>query len=554
MANAMRFAEVERYARGWRLLSQVGRRVVESLNQRAVLHALVDGARSLLGTDVAFLALMTPGGKSLQVVASTGLHTRAMRRLMLGLDQGIAGAVLIARGPLLVDDYLSDPRLKGSALKEVTAEGLVSLLAVPFGTKGRPEGVLYVANRHRTPFTSQQAQLLEAMANLADLAIAHGRAHGRGRRRLRVMEARQRHLQAVIEAIPAGVIIVEAPSGRVTMVNGAAAHILAPDGGPTPRNVFDFALYRSDGTPLPRPEGPRARALAGQPSTGMELLVERRDGSRLPVLVNAASLQDERGAVAEVVLVLEDISQVKKLDQLKDEFLSMVSHDLRTPLTTMKTVTESLAFDVEVDEEAQRRQAEALNEEIDRMAALVTNLLDMSRIRAGAMTPEPEECHILDIAQDALRELEMARMTRDHRIATDISPQLPLVYADPHQLQRVLVNLLSNAVKYSAHGTSVTVAASVAHDHGELVISVQDQGVGIPPEELPHIFEKFYRRTGRDRRGHKGTGLGLAICKALVELNGGRIWAESTPGQGSTFFFAIPTARGTANAGSTGRT
>ncbi len=228
--------------------------------------------------------------------------------------------------------------------------------------------------------------------------------------------------------------------------------------------------------------------------------------------------------------------QLIELDKLKSELLSNVSHELRSPLTSIKGIISSLLQkDIELDSETQEVLLGGVIEETDRLASLITNLLNMSRLEAGVWKPEKERCHIADIVHEALERQRW--VNKRHVFETDLEPCLPEVHADYSQIRQVLVNLLENAAAHSEEGARIMVKGRAMDD--EVVVSVSDQGVGIPQEDLGRIFDKFYR--GSQKRGRPGgTGLGLAICRAIVESHGGEIWAESELGRGSTFHFTLP--------------
>ncbi len=225
-----------------------------------------------------------------------------------------------------------------------------------------------------------------------------------------------------------------------------------------------------------------------------------------------------------------------KINELKTDLLSNVSHELKSPLTSLKGIVSSLLQDdIRWDDEARNMLLTGLSEETDRLASLVTNLLNMSKLEAGVWVPEKERCNPVELISETLERQKW--IDKRHAFAADLQPDLPDVMADSNQLKQVLINLLENAVAYSDEGTTVSVTASEID--GEVEISVSDQGVGISGGELERVFEKFYRGSQKRRRPG-GTGLGLAICQAIVVAHGGRIWAESELGRGSTFRLRLP--------------
>lgn len=246
-----------------------------------------------------------------------------------------------------------------------------------------------------------------------------------------------------------------------------------------------------------------------------------------------------QGALAVERAYLAQAEQRAKLledsDRLKSTLLSSVSHELRTPLATIKaSVTSLRSKTVEWDSEARQELLEAIDEETDHLNHLVGNLLDMTRIEAGAIQPQRKWNVLAEIVHSAIERL--SNVSQHHQIVPEVSDELPLVPVEYIQMERVFVNLISNSIKYSPEQTAIRIVAKV-QDKQMMRVQVSNQGPHVPEEHLERIFDKFYRITDADRV--TGTGLGLSICKAFVEAHGGRIWAENLP-DGFTINFTIP--------------
>lgn len=237
---------------------------------------------------------------------------------------------------------------------------------------------------------------------------------------------------------------------------------------------------------------------------------------------------------------------LQESDRLKNVLLGSVTHDLRTPLASIKAATSSLLEPgMSWRPEDCREFIEAIDESTNRLSHLVGNLLDLSRLEAGAATPVKDWHLMSEVIATALSQLDQAGQTQDHHIQIDVPETLPLVPLDHAQIERVLINLIENALKYSPPDSTIQIRASIRGEPTELVVSVSDQGIGIPADELERIFGKFYRGPQvhlpwANGRQAVGTGLGLAICASIIQAHGGRIWAESQPGTGATFFFTLP--------------
>ena len=233
-------------------------------------------------------------------------------------------------------------------------------------------------------------------------------------------------------------------------------------------------------------------------------------------------------------------------DRLKDALLGSVTHDLRTPLASIKAATSSLLDEsVRWSDSDRRDLLESIDVSTDRLNRLVSNLLDLSRLEAGVAQPERDWYPFDDVVATVLDRLDLAGQLRGRRVEVALPDDLPMVYIDHAQLEQVLTNLIENALKYSPADAPVRVSAEVTSTPRELRVSVQDRGIGIPAFELEAIFGKFYRvqqvhLPWASTRPPLGTGLGLAISAAIVQAHGGRIWAESKQGEGSTFIFTLP--------------
>ncbi len=238
-----------------------------------------------------------------------------------------------------------------------------------------------------------------------------------------------------------------------------------------------------------------------------------------------------------------ETTALREANKLKDDFMSMVSHELRTPLASIKGYSRTLlADDGHWDDETRSEFLNIISDESDKLAELVENLLEMTRIDGDRLRIMPEPVLLGRYCRDVVA--RVSNQYRDIKFECEVSDKLPLVEADPRRLEQVLVNLLQNAAKYS-HAEVIKVKADYDGDWS-VVICVEDDGIGIAPEHLPHLFDKFYRVEAKGESGvgiSAGTGLGLTISKALVEAQRGRIWVTSTPGKGTTFYFTVPTLR-----------
>ena len=247
---------------------------------------------------------------------------------------------------------------------------------------------------------------------------------------------------------------------------------------------------------------------------------------------------DGEGNVIGIVHAISDISERKEIERMKSEFVSMVSHELRTPLTSLRGFVE-LMLGRDYPPEKQRHFLQVIHKESQRLTDLVNDVLDLQRIESGQQVFRFEPVSIAEIVQTTAD--VFAGTGAEHAIVQEVAADVPLVLAEPERIRQVIGNLVSNALKYSPDGGVVRIGACT--EGHEVVVWVADQGIGIAPEQLSKVFSRFYRVDNTATRKIGGTGLGLALVKDIVEAHGGRAWAESIPGKGSTFYFTLKFAQ-----------
>jgi DNA-binding response OmpR family regulator/signal transduction histidine kinase len=271
-----------------------------------------------------------------------------------------------------------------------------------------------------------------------------------------------------------------------------------------------------------------------------EIKIELPDGHSISTLVNATTLLEPHGQITLAIGIVQDLTPMEELEKLRNEFLGMVSHELRTPLSTIKgmaaTVLRSRGS-LSPGESLQFFQV--IEEQVDHLTDLVNDLLDMSRIEAGAFAVSVEPTDLPSVLEEAIK--HFSRGHSNHQVQLQIPEGLPEVEADWRRVLQVLTNLLDNAARISP--TTAPITIELEHDGDYVMVHVRDCGPGIPQERLPHLFRKFTRIDENNDGKNSGIGLGLAICKGIVEAHGGRIWADSSEeGNGTTISFTLPKA------------
>jgi len=356
-----------------------------------------------------------------------------------------------------------------------------------------------------------------------------------------VAEREHQRLAAVVDASPAAILLADA-SGEILLVNREAQELFGAD---TPiRTLEDYAkagvARRTDGTIYAPEDLPLYRALCqGERVQLEEVLCEFPNGRTVTNLVSATPLYSEQGRIAGAIAMAQDMGPLKEAEKRRNEFLGMVSHELRAPLTAIKGAAATALSTQTVGDAEARELFQVVDQQADKLRDLINNLLDMTRIEAGtlAITALPTDLRV--VVQEAVS--TFARGGGRHEVQVRLPDTLPRALADARRVGQVLTNLLSNAAKFSPPSLSLVLDAE--SDASLITVHVRDRGRGIPPDKLPLLFKKFSQVHEDSFAAFSGTGLGLAICKGIVEAHGGRIWAESAgEDQGTTFSFTLPVA------------
>ncbi len=408
---------------------------------------------------------------------------------------------------------------------------LSQVVALPLVIEERLIGAIYIFRMRGGAFSASDRALLAAFADQAAIAVRNAELYQQ-------VSDERRALSTIIENSADGIMIVDA-AGQVQVYNRALAHMT---GSPAEEALGQpatevLALQDRQGNPVSLPEPAPQRASAAEFRTYVEGDIVRRGGPPITVGISATPLYEEKGDLARVIFNVIDITRFRQAEELKSTFVSVVSHELKTPVALVKGYAETLLReDADWDRETMRESLGVIAEEADHLTHLIDSLLEASRIQAGGLKLEPTDVllpRLVEKVVDGFR-----TQTEIHSFEADFPGDFPPVWGDPERLREVLSNLVSNAVKYSPEGGIIWIGGRV--DGGGVTVYVADQGIGIPPEEQGRIFDRFHRvETGLHRRT-EGTGLGLYLVKAIIDAHGGRVWVESAPGRGSIFMFTLP--------------
>ena len=511
-------------------------RISESLDITTVLQEAVDSARALTDARYGFIVTTDDAGE-VQECVSSGFTPEEHRQLtewpegpkLFAHLHDLPGPIRLSNFPAFVGSLGFSPDL----MRSNTFQGS------PMRHRGENIGHFFLAGKEgAAEFTAKDEEVLVLFASQAATAIANARTH-RDEQRARA------DLEALVETSPVGVVVLDARTGQPVSINREARRIveeLRTAGHPVEELAKVLSFRRADGREVSLSDFPIAQQLrTSERVRAEEVVLSVPDGRSVRTLINATPIQGGGGEVASVVVTMQDLSPLEELERLRAEFLGMVSHELRAPLTAIKGSAATLLEDsADLDEAEMREFHRIIHEQAGHMRGLIGALLDAGRIEAGMLSVAPEPSEVAALVDRARNTFLSGGGL--HNVVIDLPPELPRVMADRRRIAQVLNNLLSNAARHSPESTPIRVEA--ARDGVHVAVSVCDEGRGIAPELLPHLFSKYAGPAGAGGGGARtvtGTGLGLIICKGLVEAHGGRIRAESAgPAQGSRFTFTIP--------------
>jgi two-component system NtrC family sensor kinase len=496
-------ALVDRQAQEFNALYTVGKTISGLLNIDEILTLVVSAAVNLTGAEQGSLMLYDEATDELTLRAQYNLSAKMAQRMRLRVTDSLIGRVVQSGRPVM---------LSGNDLKVQTSLLVKSLMGVPLIVGTRVIGVLTVDNQLSTrAFGKHDVHLLTTLADAAAIAIENARLFAAAEYERAKLDTILREMQDVV--------IVTDDNLHVLLINAAARQALQLD---------ETAL----GQPL-------NKVVAVQPL--LDLFEQRHTEEYVwradITLPDGRVLQGQLSPLPGVGYgaVLRDITRLKELDRIKSEFVSIVSHDLRTPLTAIRGYV-SLLPRVGPLNEQQRDFVTRVERSMDSIVDLIADLLDIGKIEAGVdweMAAVPLHEVVREVADRLRANAELHQQT-----LTVQAPERPPVLGNRRRLEQVVANLVGNAIKYTPHGGAIDV--TLAEDDGFLVLHVRDTGIGISLEDQRRIFDKFYRVESEATEKISGTGLGLSIVKAIIKKHAGRVWVQSELGKGSTFTVLLP--------------
>jgi signal transduction histidine kinase/DNA-binding response OmpR family regulator len=490
-------------------LAQLGRSITASLNLDYVLASVVDAAVDLTGAEEGSLLLLDDISGELYMRASRNFQEEFVRTFRLPIHDTLAGSVIRTGQAVLLDEQ-TPQKIKTSYLVH-------SLIYVPLQSRGQIVGVLGVDNRHnRTAFSDHHVKLVSTVADYAVIAIENAHLYT-------TATSDRNKLETILTNIQDGVIVLD-PDQRFMLVNQTARAAFNLGDGSFIGKQFTDVIQKTELLELLKSPGSEH-----YPN---QCEIELDDG-------RVFSAQFTPITDVGIAITFHDITYHKKLDRLKSDFVSTISHDLRSPLTAILGYIELLDRAGPIND-LQRDFINRVQTSVHSITSLVNDLLNLGRIESGFDTRK-ETISLSEILNSSLTAVEERLKKGSLTLSKNYKKDLPPLYGNPIQIRQMVDNLLDNAIIYTPEGGKIKVEAQV--DGKQLILLVSDTGNGIPALDMPYIFDKFYRASNTSS-DIPGSGLGLSIVKSIIETHQGRIWVDSTIDKGTNVTVVLPIAEG----------
>lgn len=502
---------------------------VQDLDQ--LLNLVSERCRDLLLCEVAGFALREEGATTIVWRAMTGCTTETYRNVVFPETGGVAGRAMSTGKPVVVHDFLREDGATAAEYPISFAEGLRSVLGVPLEIAGRTSGCLMIGYRHVHAFTDEEVDTLSSFAAQAAIAVENAALYESVRRE-------RARLESVVQSIDEGLVLVDA-RGRVAFANRRAAALLRRadvaavelDAGDVIERLAALAI---DGAAT----GAALRALHASVAEFPYADVRLGGAPAESVRVTLFTVFDATGERLGFGYSCRDVTFEKQVDAMKTEVISLVSHEIKTPLAMIRGYASALLDGSQRRDAAlQRDYLQMIDTESARLADLVRNMTDLSKLDAGVLDLELLETDPARLLARVARRWSEGRPAR--RFTVSLDEHAPTLRMDRHRIEQVLDNLIGNALKFSPDDGAVALDLTVRD--GIVTFSVTDVGAGIPRSERERVFDRFYQVTAEGGR-RSGSGLGLYICHGIVTAHGGRIWVEPAAGGGTAARFALPAA------------
>jgi len=506
----------------------------------ALNHSLLRAMVSINRAHIGVLFLNNPESGELEPVATYGLDG-ILDPVTSPADVGSAFIAQIAleRRARTVSDLSTNRRMSRSLLERANVHAIMGVPLIDASENLLGVAIVGLFVPHR--FTPTEIARVDALAARAAAVLQAAVGIDQRETALHSATEAKHWLELVIAAMPEAVVLAMPPDGRVVAENQAAVALLGHLTGPDFGGDISTRIALPDGDPVDDETNPIKQAFrTGEVVTGVEMLASSASGIQVPMLVSAAPVREGDGPVVAVVAVFRDIAGLKEASRLKDEFVSVVSHELRSPLTPIRGFVQLVARDLarEGGHDPQVGRLNSIAGHVDRMTRLVDDLLDVSRLKSGSLEIRTAPTDLADLCADVVR--DRSSTTTSHEFSFEPSDQTIVGEWDADRLYQVIDNLVGNAIKYTPAGGSITVSSGFDPATGSALVTVSDEGPGIAAADRARVFSAFYRTPEAAASRIAGLGLGLYICHELVVAHGGSIEIGDADGGGAAFKISLP--------------
>jgi PAS domain S-box-containing protein len=456
----------------------------------------------------------------------------------LQVTEGISSAFIKELRPLLKEipdsedpEQFEIPEVNRILSKFTFAStlGLLSGVGLPMVTRKRVVGLIFIFRGHPGMFSSNDRNILSSFANQAAIAVTNAQLYT-------TIKRNKQRLDAILDSAADGILLLS-PNQKIVRCNMAFSRMISKSAedihGKLHSEIVQFEHLTH--------ESKLEDAIAGGwPLTAhAQLYVEgdlkREKSASIPVGITYAPLLSEDGKLLNIIATFRDITRFRKAEELKSTFISVISHELKTPVALIKGyVCTLLREDAEWDSEFFQESLTIIEEEADRLSLLIENLLDATRLQAGGVTLKKTEIYLPAMVERLTKRFQT--QTNTHHISVSFPENFPICIADESRIEQVIINLISNAIKY-ADGGEIRVSGEGRKDL--IIVCVSDEGNGIAQQDIPYVFDRFYRSSDA-QRNKKGAGLGLYLAKSIIEAHKGRIWVDPEHGSGARICFSLP--------------
>ncbi len=522
--NARLYADSLRQARVMTALAESAAAITGSLQLSEVLQRILKQISQALRVEVVSLALIDPHKKILEYRASTSRPEQGVVGMTLEMGQGIAGWVAQVQRGVVVPDAYADSRFY-AGIDQRTGFKTKAIACAPIRSQGEVIGILEAINPLDGAFAPDALLVPTGIGSLAGTAIQHAQL-------FEDLQAAHKRYRDLFEDSINSILITDR-EGRILEANRQTTAISKYD-KETLLNLSIDVIHDLDQATL----GPKFEHVSDNGALSYESMLYTEKGVEIPIIVHAHSVNIDGNT--HIQWAFQDITERKELDRLREDLLSMIYHDLRSPLSNVVTSLDVLTTMLELeDESAIQSLLNIAVRSTERIQRLTHALLDINHLEAGQPVVNTHPVVAQTLIQDALEAIMPIANNKKQQIITTIPEDIPPVMVDGDMMRRVLINLLENATKFSPPEGTIRVGAQWEKEW--VCLWVEDTGPGVPQNKRQSIFEKYTRLHGKS--GPSGYGLGLAYCRLAVEGHGGRIWVEDAPEAGSRFAFAIPVAK-----------